>query len=305
MPNMDFLYQMLQKTGVSGDEHNFSSFIMDYVQQRKKSWKVLPEVYFGEEFQDNIVLKFGNPRTAVFAHLDTIGFTCRYHNQLVPVGGPDVQDGNILVGEDALGPIECTAHIVEDQLIHGFPRGIQPGTNLSYKQNIRVDDEYIQAAYLDNRLGVFNALEICEDLEDGLVVFSTYEEHGGGSVPFLAKFIYEKWGVRQALISDITWVTEGVKHHEGVAISLRDQFIPRKTYINKIVALAAESGVPYQLEVEGAGGSDGREIQMSPYPIDWCFVGAPEDNVHTPDEKVSLLDLEAMINLYKYLMQHL
>ncbi|GGZ23324.1 hypothetical protein GCM10007049_15290 [Echinicola pacifica] len=278
---------------------------MDYVQQRKKSWKVLPEVYFGEEFQDNIVLKFGNPRTAVFAHLDTIGFTCRYHNQLVPVGGPDVQDGNILVGEDALGPIECTAHIVEDQLIHGFPRGIQPGTNLSYKQNIRVDDEYIQAAYLDNRLGVFNALEICEDLEDGLVVFSTYEEHGGGSVPFLAKFIYEKWGVRQALISDITWVTEGVKHHEGVAISLRDQFIPRKTYINKIVALAAESGVPYQLEVEGAGGSDGREIQMSPYPIDWCFVGAPEDNVHTPDEKVSLLDLEAMINLYKYLMQHL
>ncbi|WP_018471903.1 M20/M25/M40 family metallo-hydrolase [Echinicola pacifica] len=302
---MDFLYQMLQKTGVSGDEHNFSSFIMDYVQQRKKSWKVLPEVYFGEEFQDNIVLKFGNPRTAVFAHLDTIGFTCRYHNQLVPVGGPDVQDGNILVGEDALGPIECTAHIVEDQLIHGFPRGIQPGTNLSYKQNIRVDDEYIQAAYLDNRLGVFNALEICEDLEDGLVVFSTYEEHGGGSVPFLAKFIYEKWGVRQALISDITWVTEGVKHHEGVAISLRDQFIPRKTYINKIVALAAESGVPYQLEVEGAGGSDGREIQMSPYPIDWCFVGAPEDNVHTPDEKVSLLDLEAMINLYKYLMQHL
>lgn len=302
---MDFLYQMLQKTGVSGDEHNFSSFIMDYVQQRKKSWKVLPEVYFGEEFQDNIVLKFGNPRTAVFAHMDTIGFTCRYHNQLVPVGGPDVQDGNILVGEDALGPIECTAHIVEDQLIHDFPRGIQPGTNLSYKQNIRVDDEYIQAAYLDNRLGVFNALEICEDLEDGLVVFSTYEEHGGGSVPFLAKFIYEKWGVRQALISDITWVTEGVKHHEGVAISLRDQFIPRKTYINKIVALAAESGVPYQLEVEGAGGSDGREIQMSPYPIDWCFVGAPEDNVHTPDEKVSLLDLEAMINLYKYLMQHL
>ena len=36
------------------------------------------------------------------------------------------------------------------------------------------------------------------------------EEHGGGSVGYLAKFIYEKYGVKQAHISDITWVTEGV-----------------------------------------------------------------------------------------------
>jgi putative aminopeptidase FrvX len=57
--------------------------------------------------------------------------------------------------------------------------------------------------------------------------------------------------------------------------------------------------------VEGNGGSDGREIQLSPYPIDWCFIGAPEDNVHTPFEKVSLTDLQNMIDLYKYLMKRL
>ena len=53
-------------------------------------------------------------------------------------------------------------------------------------------------------------------------VFSTWEEHGGGSVGYLGKFIQEKYGVYQALISDVTWVTEGVKHGEGCVISLRD-----------------------------------------------------------------------------------
>ncbi|WP_215224334.1 M20/M25/M40 family metallo-hydrolase [Echinicola shivajiensis] len=302
---MDILLEILKKRGVSGDEYELSAFIADYVLQRKGEWKVQPEVYHGGIFQDNIILKFGNPKTAVFAHIDTIGFTSRYENQLVTVGGPDVNDGDILVGEDALGPIECKVKIVDDCLIHDFKRGIIPGTNLSFKQHVILDDEFIQAAYLDNRLGVYNALKICEDLENGVVVFSTYEEHGGGSVPFLIKYIYENWNVKQALISDITWVTEGVKHHEGVAISLRDKFIPRKVFTDKIIALAQESGIPFQVEVEGAGGSDGREIQMSPYPVDWCFIGAPEDNVHTPYEKVSLKDLAAMIDLYKYLMAHL
>ncbi|GAB4107590.1 M42 family metallopeptidase [Echinicola sediminis] len=302
---MEFLKEILGKRGVSGDEHEFSSFIVQYVLKRKSEWKVTPEVFYGGEFQDNIILKFGEPRTAVFAHMDTIGFTCRYQNQLVPVGGPEIKDGDRLVGQDAMGPIECAVKITEGEVSHDFPRGIFPGTALSYKQDIQIKDGFIQAAYLDNRLGVYNALKLCEDLEDGVIVFSTYEEHGGGSVPFLIKYVYENWKVRQALVSDITWVTEGVRHHEGVAISLRDKFIPRKVFTDRIVQLAEESGIPFQLEVEGAGGSDGREIQMSPYPVDWCFIGAPEDNVHTPYEKVSLRDLESMIALYKYLMKSL
>ena len=72
---------------------------------------------------------------------------------------------------------------------------------------------------MDNRLGVWNALQVAETLKDGIICFSCWEEHGGGSVGYLAKFIYENYGVKQALISDITWVTKGVKHGEGVAIS--------------------------------------------------------------------------------------
>jgi putative aminopeptidase FrvX len=119
------------------------------------------------------------------------------------------------------------------------------------------------------------------------------------------KFIQENAPVRNALISDITWVTEGVLHGHGVAISIRDKFIPRKKFVDNIVHLAEKSGIAYQLEVEGTGGSDGREVQFSPYAIDWCFIGAPEDHVHSPGEKVALQDLEAMTDMYRFLLDNL
>ena len=137
------------------------------------------------------------------------------------------------------------------------------------------------------------------------MVFSSWEEHGGGSVGYLGRYLYEQLNVKQALIADITWVTEGVQHNKGVAVSLRDSGIPRRSYLNRIVELAKESKVPFQLEVESAGGSDGNTLQKSPYPFDWCFIGAPEDFVHTPDEKVHKNDIKAMVELYQYLMEFL
>ena len=229
----------------------------------------------------------------------------RYANQLIPVGGPELIPGTRLVGRDSYGEISCNLVVEGEALFHDFPRKIDRGTRLSFAQEIRIDSEFIQAAYLDNRLGVFSALQLCETLEDGWVVFTTYEEHGGGSMPFLLQFIQATAPVKQALISDITWITDGVHHHEGVVISIRDKFIPRKKFIDRIIQLVQQSGIPFQLEVEAYGGSDGREIQFSPYTIDWCFIGAPEDLVHSPDEKVSLRDLESMVKVYRYLLKEL
>lgn len=302
---MKLLNNLLNQQSVSGDETQISSVVLQWIFSMKNTWKVMPEIFSGDNFHDCILLKFGKPTTAVFAHLDTVGFMTRYSNQLIPVGGPEVIPGTRLIGADRWGEIECGIIDNEEAVFHDFPRKIEPGTRLSFKQNIRICRDFIQAAYLDNRLGIFSALKLCETLENGWVVFSTYEEHGGGSMPFLLRFIQEKSPVKQALISDITWITEGVHHHEGVVISIRDKFIPRKKFIEKIISIAEESGIPFQLEVEAYGGSDGREIQFSPYAIDWCFIGAAEDHVHTADEKVSLEDLNSMIDMYQYLMAKL
>lgn len=303
--NMEPLTKLLNIQSVSGDEGPMTKFLIQYIKQRNSQWKVQPELYFGKQFHDCLLLKFGDPKTAVFSHIDTIGFTVRYGNQLVPIGGPELENGVNVVGNDSLGPVKCRVFENGGDLFHDFPRLIEWGTLLSYEQNIIIDDEFIQAAYLDNRLGIYNCLKLCETLENGWIVFSTYEEHGGGSIPFLLQFIQETSPITQALVSDITWITEGVSHHQGVVISMRDKLIPRKTYLERIIKLAEESGLPFQLEVEGSGGSDGREIQYSPYAIDWCFIGAAEDNVHTPSEKVSLVDLESMLTMYRYLMAHL
>lgn len=302
---MKFLHELLNIQSVSGDEGEFADFLLTYIGKRKKSWSVTPEIYSGEEFHDCILLKFGNPRTAVFAHMDTIGFMVRYANQLIPVGGPEIIPGSKLIGKDKYGEIDCALLGDEEGVFHDFPRKIDVGTRLSFKQNIRVDENFIQAAYLDNRLGVYNALLQCETIKDGWVVFSTYEEHGGGSMPFLLDFIQKTAPIKQALISDITWITEGVQHHEGVVISIRDKFIPRKKFIDRVIDLAQKSKIPYQLEVEAYGGSDGREVQFSPYAIDWCFIGAAEDHVHTPNEKVSLQDFQSMVDLYRFLISNL
>jgi putative aminopeptidase FrvX len=305
MPINDFLKELLLIPSVSGDESEVVGTLLNYIHQRKSNWKVAPEIFSGEAYHDCILLKFGTPRTAVFAHVDTIGFMVRYANQLIPVGGPEQIPGTRLVGKDSLGEISCSLLVEGDELFHDFPRKIERGTRLSFAQDIRIDSDFIQAAYLDNRLGVHAALQLCETIEDGWVVFTTYEEHGGGSMPFLLQFIQSTAPIKQALISDITWITDGVHHHEGVVVSIRDKFIPRKKFIDRIIQLVQQSGIPFQLEVEAYGGSDGREVQFSPYAIDWCFIGAAEDQVHSPDEKVSLLDLESMVQVYKYLVNEL
>ncbi|MEC7753029.1 MAG: M20/M25/M40 family metallo-hydrolase [Bacteroidota bacterium] len=307
MHKLDYslLHQLCRIHAPSGNEIAMKDFLLKYVKKNKSFWKVEPEIIHGPEFQDCLILKFGKPRTAIYAHMDSIGFTVRYQDQLVPIGGPKAETGYKLVGEDALGPIECELVENDGDLHYKFARGIQRGTELVFKCDFRESEEYVQSCYLDNRLGVFNALKVAETLEDGLIIFSCWEEHGGGSVSYLARHMVEKWGVTQALISDITWITEGVEHGQGVAISMRDRSIPRRSFINRIIELAEESGIPYQLEVEGAGGSDGKELQASPYPIDWCFVGAPEDNVHSPDELVHKSDIVSMIQLYSTLMKRL
>lgn len=307
---MELLEKLISIQGVSGDEAQIKDFILDYTEKNKKSWKNEPQIIHGKGFQDCLILVFGKPTTAIYAHTDTIGFTVGYNNELIKIGGPRTIDGMELVGQDSQGVIETQLLIIEDeehphQLKCVFDREIDRGTQLSFKPNFRLTEEFVQSPYLDNRLGVWNALKVAETLENGAIVFSTYEEHGGNSVGFCAKYLLENHNIYQALISDITWVTEGVVHGKGPAISMRDQYVPRRSYLNKIVSIAKKHNCKIQLEVESAGGSDGGALQKSDLPIDWCFIGAAEDNVHTPNEKVHLFDIKNMVELYKVLMNEL
>ena len=304
---MQLLRTLCQLAAPSGHEAPLTRFLLDYVAEHQASWRVAPTIVAGDGWQDCLLLVFGQPRTAVFAHLDSIGYTVRYGRQLVRIGGPAAKTGTRLVGQDARGAIDCTLTVDEQtgELGYEFTRAIDRGTELTYYCDFRETDTTVQSCYLDNRLGVWNALRLCETLEHGAVAFGCWEEHGGGSVAYLAHYLHDTYGVRQALISDITWVSEGVRPGLGAAISLRDSLIPRRAYVDRIRQIAAASGIPHQLEVEGGGGSDAKELQRAAAPWDWCFVGAPEDHVHTPDEIVDKRDIESMLALYQVLLREL
>jgi putative aminopeptidase FrvX len=289
----------------SGNEVAMKEFLLDYIKKESKNWKHKPKVIHGKGFQDNIMLVFGKPRTAIFAHTDSIGFTVRYGKQLVKIGGPRIEKGYELVGSDSKGKCEATLNVVKDTMEYKAKRNFDTGTELVFKANWREDKDYVQCCYMDNRLGCYNALKVAETLKDGVIVFSTWEEHGGGSVSYLQKYLVDNYKISQALISDISWISDGVFPAKGPVISMRDSLIPRRSYVNKIIDIAKKHKLAYQLEVEGSGGSDAKELQMAENVWDWCFIGAAEQFAHTPNEKVHKKDIEGMIELYKALMKDL
>ena len=295
----------------SGNELAMKEFLLNYIKINSKNWKHQPKIICGNGFQDNIMLIFGKPRTALFAHMDSIGFTVRYGKQLVKIGGPSIKSGYKLIGTDQKGMQEVELNLIENkqteiiQLEYKGKRDFERGTELIFKPNWRETSEYLQCCYMDNRLGIYAALKVAEKIKNGAIVFSTWEEHGGGSVSYLQKYLQEKHKIQQALICDISWISDGVHFAKGPVISMRDSLIPRRSYINKIISIAKKNTCAYQLEIEGSGGSDAKELQMAEYPWDWCFIGAAEENVHTPDEKVHKKDVEGMISLYDVLMKEL
>lgn len=303
---MELLKTLQNIHAPAGAEKSITNFLLNYININKNYWKVKPKIYQGPGFQDSIILVFGVPKVAVFAHQDSIGFTVRYGNQLVKIGGPRAETGFLLVGEDSKGPIECKLVVNEDKsMFYEFNREIERGTTLTFKPNWREDEEYVQNCYMDDRLGIYVALKLCETIENGAIVFTCWEETGGGSAEVAGKWLYENFAISKALISDITWVTDGVHPGKGVVISMRDTGLPRKDFVSSIIELADKSCIDYQLEVESAGGSDGNSLQRTSFPWDWCFIGAPEDHVHSPDERVHKHDIKTMIDLYAYLLKNL
>ena len=303
MTDFSMLRALCSTHAPSGNEGGLTAFLLKHIDEVRSTWKTQPRILSGNGFQDCIVLIFGKPRLAVYAHIDNIGYTVRYGQELVPIGSPHAGHGALLWGDDGGIPYECQLAVDGDTLSFRGKQTLPTGTTLSFRPDWREDNQSIQCCYMDNRLGVWTALQLCQTMEDGAIVFSCWEEHGGGSASFLGRYLFEEYRITQALICDITWATEGVQPGHGVAISLRDSRIPRRSYIDKIVTLAKQSGISYQLEVERSGGSDGAELQKLPYPIDWCFIGAPEEHVHTPDEKVHKVDIDAMVRMYRYLLE--
>jgi len=113
---MKLLKKMCAIHAPSGEELELTKFILLHIKKNQIDWKVKPILHYGDGFQDNIIMVFGrNPKTAIFAHLDSIGFTVKYNNEIVKIGGPVTNEEIMLVGEDSKGKIEGKIIIKEEE----------------------------------------------------------------------------------------------------------------------------------------------------------------------------------------------
>ncbi len=304
---MELLKQLCSIHAPSSEETPLKEFLLLWVKNNMKEWSVKPVIINNKEVQDSLILVFGKPRTVIFAHMDSTGFTVRYNNELVYIGGPDYKNGDKLVGFVDGKPIETKIAVNEEneKIFCDYQTTLPAGTSLTYKPDFNISEKEIISPYLDNRLGVWVALQVAKTLKNGIIIFSCNEEHGGGSVEKVSGIIFREYRIFQALIADITWATDGIFCGKGIVVSLRDKFIPRKSYINNICNILKNNEIVYQSEVESSGSSDGGYLQRTPFPIDWCFVGIPEENNHSNHEKVSVHDVYEMVKTYEILMREL
>jgi putative aminopeptidase FrvX len=313
--NYELLRKLCAIPSTAGDEGEMAQFILKYLCDNNKSFKTTPQVFSGAGFQDMVIAVFGEPRTAIFAHTDTVAYCTAYDNELVKIGNPKAADGTRLKGyvdgkiENAVLKIKKTKkrgkNEAEAVLKYSSDAKFAPGTPLTYAPDWKETKQFVKSAYMDNRLGVWNALQQAHNIEHGALVFSTYEEHGGGGAQFAGRFLQENFGIQQALISDVTLLTKHMRHKKGPVISMRDRGIPRQSYVRRIISIAEKHNIPHQLEVEKAGGSDGNALQDSSYAWDWGFIGPVEDNYHCPGEKVAKEDIEGTVKLYAALIEEL
>jgi putative aminopeptidase FrvX len=302
---MKLLKQLCEIHSPSGEEWRMKEFIINYLKENSKNWKVKPTL-IEKNIQDNLILVFGKPKLAIFAHMDSVGFTARYNNQLVRIGSPVIKTGTNLQAHTKNGIIKAELIYDEDddRISIKSDENIEVGTSFVFCSNFKEEDDFIVSPFLDNRLGIWNCLRLAEKLENGIIAFTSWEEHGGGAVEVIAKKI-EKYKIRQALISDITWVSAGVFHGAGSVVSLRDKNIPRRKFVDLIIKILEKKDLKFQIEVEESGSSDGGYLQKTPYAIDWCFVGAPQDNSHSNEEKVHKNDIKSMLEIYEVLSKEL
>lgn len=301
----DLLETLCSISAPSSDESRMTNFILEYVEKNSFSWRHRPKVISGEDFQDCVMLVWGTPRTAMVAHMDSVGFMVGYGNTLVPIGTPRCDDGEQLVGLEDEGEVSCVVHKTEDGYTYESGTPLQRGTLLTYKPSFSDDGDYIVSPFLDDRVGVYVALKIAQSMKNGAIIFTTGEETGAGNVKFCWRYLYKSYHLHNALIADITWITEGIEYGKGCVVSLKDSSLPRKIYVDKILNIAKRESIEIQREVETAGGSDGASLQKIPYAINWCFVGAPQEFPHSPKEKICKSDIDSMYLLYKHLMEYL
>lgn len=296
MPEWKLLEELCSIHAPSGEEDK----VFDYIQQWLTKNRILATVDRNSVF-NALFVKKGFPSVAFLIHVDTVGFIKEYFSKVLPIGSPTF-DEKVSV-KDADNHIYTIYKNGEDFALDANET-IETGTTFSFNAQVEIAEDRIQGAYLDNRLNVAIALECMKNATNFLFVFTSNEEISGGCTEKVARVLYEHYQIDKVVILDTTFASDGIFLGDGIVLSLKDNYLPSRCWVQEVRMLLKEHQLPVQLEVADYGSSDGAYISKSPYPIEWCFLGIACENYHSPNEKVSQTDVTNMKKALTLMMDH-
>ena len=190
---------------------------------------------------------------------------------------------------------------------------VQIGDTAVYNTPIFTSAEKVVSPYLDNRVSCAILLQVLEKLpvdcpNDLYFVFSAQEEVGLRGAKTAAYAIEPDY----ALAVDVTDVddTPGtdrcgtVQLGKGAAIKLMDHsVICHPDVVKGLTLIAKELGIPVQLDILRAGGTDAGAIHVSRTGVKTGGVSVPCRYIHSPAEMADLSDVQVCVELVSAFVQ--
>ncbi|MDD2521936.1 MAG: M42 family metallopeptidase [Anaerolineaceae bacterium] len=318
---LNVLQMLVETPGPSGSEHLIRSKIEAEIRDH------VDEVY--TDALGNLIAKKGSKkeggrRVMVSSHVDEIGLMVTHVDEngfarFITIGGVSpltCLGGRVLFMNGTQGVIGMERLEANEQpsLAKLF---IDTGATSKEDSKIGVGDvagferpfmnmgKRLVAKSMDDRAAVAVAIQALKAVESTpneiFFVFSVQEEVG------LRGAITAAYGVdpEVGIAVDVTRTGDtpkGVKMEvalgKGPAIKVRDSsFIADPRVVNWMVEEAKAQGLPYQMEVLEAGGTDGAAIQRTRAGVPAGCLSIPCRYIHSPSEMVDVDDLQQSVSL--------
>ncbi len=311
---------LTESFGPSGREDKVRNLILEMIKDHIDGYEI--------DRVGNLIAWKGNGGDSVVfvAHMDEIGIVVTNEikegfYRIEPVGGvsPYTTLSKRFVLEDGtIGVVGVEHETVEDYkkslsdltfdhlYLDTMGKRVKIGTFGVYHSSYQRSGEMMMSKAMDDRISVAVLVELVRNLDDPrrrfYVAFSIQEEVGlvGSSV------LAYPLDVKEAIAIDVTDsadMPKAFKRHsmilgKGPAIKIKDKMsISDRRIVDKLIKVAGENDLPYQMEVLTLGGTDAAALMRTREGIPSATISIPTRYIHTPSEVVHKKDVENTVKL--------
>lgn len=316
---MELLNKLTQADSVSGSENVVAEII-------KKEIESFCDEIYSDSMGNLIAHKKGNGNKLMFAaHMDEIGIIVTHIDKngfarFKNLGGIYVKHlvgRRVRFADGTIGVIGCEEEnynkkpSYENLYIDIGSKSVKVGDTAAFVGEFYTDGKIIVSKALDNRSGCYILIKAIQNLKsssnDLYFVFTSQEEvglRGARTAAFslepdyaVAVDVTDTGDTPEAPVSEVSL-------GKGAAIKIMDRSILCDADVRvKMTEVAKNHGIPYQLDIMTAGGTDAGAIHLTRAGVKTGGISLPVRYVHTPSETANTDDINACVKLVRLLSE--